>query len=59
MDIYLLWSSDPEATVDPQLISVCADKESADHAFWQNGENGYIEIRSVYKYKRRKQNDET
>ncbi len=54
MVIYLLWSSEPETTVDPQLISVCADKESADHAFLLNGENGFIEERPVHRYNRNK-----
>lgn len=45
--VYCLWSSDPDQTVDAKLISICADKASADHAFWQNGEDGFIEKRTL------------
>lgn len=45
--VYCLWSSDPDQTIDATLISICADKASEDHAFWQNGEDSFIEKRKL------------
>lgn len=52
--IHILWSSDPDMTVDAQLISVCSNAESANHALWLNGDSGFIEVRNVSTYKREK-----